>query len=177
MKNIILRLTVFITPLIASGQVVNNFNVQDGTLIWQKIYETNLSTEDLNSYFSDSGLFGDLKSTDKAISGEIKLIDADFKGAGYKEMTTPIYISRSHFTGFLKIEFKDQKYRVTVKNIKMIQKYSDPLSEKGEIESIETFAVNKKGELKYKFNKAPSKILDYTFLNLFTVKKATDDNW
>jgi hypothetical protein len=38
-------------------------------------------------------------------------------------MSTPMYVARSFFDGFAVIEFKDEKYRVTLKNIMLTQQY------------------------------------------------------
>lgn len=75
-------------------------------------------------------------------------------------------------------EFKDKKYRVTIKNIKFVQKYDDPLTKMGEVTEIETFALAKKNtEFKNGFLKKPSKILNYTFLKTTEFKNNIENKW
>jgi hypothetical protein len=97
----------------------------------------------------------------------------------YSEMSIPMYVARNFFTGFVVIEFKEEKYRVTIKKIMLTQKYDDGLSELGEKTTIETFAIKRgKNEMKGAFMKSPSIILDFTFTNAFTFTQVeTDDSW
>ncbi len=133
----------------------------------------------LTKKIKESGILEDIEIGENKILGQTKQIDADFKGAGYGEMSTPMYVARSFFDGFAIIEFKDGKYRVTLKNIMLTQQYGDGLSEEGEKTTIETFGIKKgENEMKKAFTKSPSKILDYTFTNAFTFKSSdTNDNW
>ena len=151
MKKIII-LTFILTAVSATthGQeTVNNFQLDNTEIIWQKVFETKLTFEELKEKVKDSGLLDKIEIGDNKISGDLKPIDADFKGAGFTEMGTPIYISRSHFTGFTIVEFKDGKYRVTLKKIVLTQKYSDPLTKQGEMTKLEFFGLkNGKNEMK-----------------------------
>lgn len=141
-----------------------NFLIENNQVIWQKIYETELTKESLINKIRTNGNFENINITDNELTAEIKDLSIDYKGYGESEMSTPMYLSRSAVKAFCIIEFKDQKYRVTFKNIKFIQKYDDALSKMGEVNEIETFALAKKNtEFKSGFLKKPSKILNYTF--------------
>jgi len=159
--------------------LINNFDPSDNQIIWQKVYTTTLNFKQLTDNINSSGLFTNLNIEENTITGHIKNIDADFKGAGYSEMATPMYISRSFIDGFISIDFKDGKYRVTLKNIFLNQKYNDALTKQGEKSTLETWSLKKgKNEFKDAFTKSPSKILDYTFSRKFdfTTNKDTK-NW
>ena len=133
-------------------------------ITWQKVFETQLTFEKLIEEIKDSGLIDGVEIGDNKMSGELRAIDADFRSAGYTEMGTPMYISRSHFTGFVIFEFKDGKYRVTIKKIVLTQKYTDPLTKQGQMTSLEFFALkNGKNEMTNAFRKSPSLILNHTF--------------
>jgi hypothetical protein len=93
-------------------------------------------------------------------------------------MSVPIYIVQNFSLGFAIIEFKDGKYRVTLKNIMLIQQYDDGLSELGEKTTLESFGIKKgKNELRGLFKKRASEILNYTFIKsfVFTQSKTSDD--
>jgi hypothetical protein len=136
--------------------------------VWQNIFETRLTFEALTERIKESGLFNQLDIGDNKITGEIKQLDADFKGAGFSEISTPIYIARNHLKGFVLIEFKDRRYRVILKKIILTQKYSDGLSQQGESTPLESFALKKgTNEIRSSFQKSPSAILNHTFLNKF----------
>jgi hypothetical protein len=176
MKKISLLLVALIILRSIYGQTdTNNFKIIDGDIIWQKIYETTMSKDTLLSLFESSGLFTRIEVS-KQFMGDLKKMDADIKGAGYDKMAVPMYIPNKYITGFLTVDFREGKYRVTIKNIKLIQKADYSLAEQGEETSLNTYAVKGDNEFKSAFLKAPSKIYNYTFEKAFAIKE-TDDNW
>ena len=179
-KTFVLVSIIFAFIVTLNGQeTVTNFSPENNKIIWQKVFETEMDFNQLTEKIKESGILENIEIGENKILGQTKQIDADFKGAGYGEMSTPMYVSRSFFDGFAIIEFKDGKYRVTLKNIMLTQQYDDGLSEEGEKTTIETFGIKKgKNEMKRAFTKSPSIILDYTFTNTFTFKSSdTNDNW
>ena len=181
MKKIFILMSlifVFIDTL-RGQETVNNFSPENNKIIWQKVFETEMDFNQLTEKIKESGILDKIEIGENKILGQIKQIDADFKGAGYGEMSTPMYVARNFFDGFAIVEFKDGKYRVTLKNIMLTHQYNDGLSEEGEKTTIETFGVKKgKNEMKRAFTKSPSIILDYTFTNAVTFKSSDiNDNW
>lgn len=182
MKRILLLIALFILSIafnIKAQIIVNNFESVSNQTIWQKVYTTELSFKELADNIKHSGFFSNLNIIESSIAGNFKTIDADFKRTGFSEMNTPVYISRSFFEGFIVIDFKDGKYRVTLKNILLTQKYDDAVTEQGERSTLETWSQkNGKNEFKDAFTKIPSKILDYTFSKKFDFNGKKDDkNW
>lgn len=171
---------IFFVFKLSGQESVNNFFFETNEVYWQKVYETTLSSDKMSSLISESGLFEKVDVSENGkFSGNINLIGADYRGAGYSEMNTPIYVARSFFSGFVVIEIKEGRYRVTLKRILLSQKYDTPISEMGEMKSLETYAIKKgKSEFTPGFMKIPSKILDYTFSNLFLFNEKSDqDDW
>lgn len=176
MKKILLLLMFVPTLLFSQEEEIFSFSVQDGNLIWQKIYETELSFDDVVSNIRQSGAIPNAEVTDDKIIGQTRLIDADIKGAGYKPFSVAIYINRNFYECFATIEYKEGRYRVTLKNITMIQKYDDPMGVEGQRERIELYTIGGDG-MKRSFVKKPAEILDYTFTKLFTIKEQPNDDW
>ena len=153
---------------VAYGQdSVNNFQVLQEEIVWQKVFQTKLSFEALAERVKDSGLLDKIELSQNKVSGELKALDADFKGAGFAEMAAPMYIARSHFTGYAVLEYKEGRYRVTLHKILLTQRYSDPLSNQGETNHLEYYALNSKKEINKAFQKTSGLILDYTFSKKF----------
>lgn len=182
MKRILLLTTFLVLTVIftiKAQETVNNFLPVDNETIWQKVYETTLNFKQITNNIKSSGLFENFEIGENKVTGNIKPIDADFKGAGYGEMVTPMFIARSFFAGFVIIDFKDGKYRVTLKKIVLTHKYNDTLTEQGEKSSIESWSLKKgKNEFKDTFAKTPSKILDYTFSKRFDFsEKKNNEDW
>jgi hypothetical protein len=121
-----------------------NFLIENNQVVWQKTYETELSKETIIDKIKTVGKFENISVSEDKITAEIKDLSIDYKGYGESEMSTPMYLSRSSVKAFCVFEFKEKKYRVTLKNMKFVQKYDDALTEMGEVTDIETFALSKK---------------------------------
>ncbi len=178
--KILLVLTFILIIFDTSAQdTSNNFVAENNFVFWQKVFETDLTEIELITLVKESGFLENYQIEENKIYGNLKPIDADFKGAGFSEMVCPMYIARSFFDGFVIIEFKENRYRVTLKNIMLTQKYDDGLSKEGERTTLETFALkNGQNVMKSAFVKNPSFILNFTFSNIFNFTKlAEDDKW
>lgn len=145
----------------------------ENELILQKVYQTNLTFEQIVDQIKTDGEFEHIEIGENKIIGRLTPIYADIRGAGYSQMNAPIFLNkRSKFTGFILFEFKEGRYRITLKKITLIQQYNDPLAKQGQESSLNDIAVNKKGEFKSGFKKQSAEILDYTFNSKFLIKKS-----
>lgn len=157
----------------------DNFEIENGQLIWQKVFNTDLTKEQFINEIKSSGQFDNIIENNKNFTAEINQLSLDFKGYGVSEMSTPIYIARSYLKAFVLIEFKEQRYRVTLKSIKLVQKHEDALSKVGETTNIELFALKKRNtEFKSTFLNKSSKIMDFTFQKITNFNGAAkEDKW
>lgn len=157
----------------------DNFQIENGLVLWQKVYETDLTKEQLIKQIKSSGQFENISENEESLSAEINQLSMDFKGYGISKISTPMYVSQSYVKAFVLIEFKDERYRVTLKNIKFAQKYEDALSKEGETTDIELYALKKRNTVfKSSFLKKPSKIMDFTFQKITHFKRITKkDKW
>ncbi|MBQ4913841.1 hypothetical protein J8L85_05290 [Maribacter sp. MMG018] len=157
----------------------DNFQIENGQVLWQKVFETNMTKEQLIEQIKSSGQFENISENEKSLTAQINQLSMDFKGYGISEMSTPMYVSRSYVEAFSLIEFKEKRYRVTLKNIKFVQKYEDALSKEGETTDIEFYALKKRNtEFKSNFLNKPSKIMDFTFQKITNFKDVEkEDKW
>lgn len=171
-------LTLIITFLCIHSFAQENFKIDNGSLIWQKVYETTLSTEAIVKQLKSDGNIKNIDFTDNLLTGELD-IPANYKNAGYSEMSIPMYIPRNNIVCFVTIDFKDGRYRATLKNIKLKATMEDPLTKIGETSNLDSYALRKKNtEFKAQFLNVPNKIYDYTFNQIFEMNEKTDnDNW
>ncbi len=175
-KGILTAIVFNLMVLIMHGQTLNNnFKNENGTLIWQKIIERD-SSKNIIDLFVSLGIFEKFIIKEDQIMGDLKPFDADFKGAGFSEIATPMYVARSWIKGFLTIEIKENKYRVRIKDIILIQKYDDSLSKQGEETSLSTFAIKGVSDFKSAFLKTPSVVLNYTFEKRTNINKP-EEKW
>jgi len=177
-KKLLFLFIGLIVNLSVTGQNLKNFVIEDSKVHWQHIYTLEYSQSEFLNNLRLSGDFLELTQFDSTISGDTKPFQADLAGAGFTNFTAPMYISGCDITGFVTIELKQNKYRVTLKNIKFIQRQSNGLFEKGVVLSIEDFALkSNKKEYRRLFGKSASQILDYTFIEKFKIKKAATSDW
>lgn len=178
MRTILLILTIICFKSYSQELEFENFNLEDGNLVWQKVYETELSNDEIIKSFKTSGIVKDLENLENSLTGTIENLDLDYKGFGKTEMNTAMYISRSYFKSFVLIELKEGRYRITLKEMKLVQKYSDGLNEEGEISELKDYAVkNNNSDFRKSFKKAPSGILNFTFDKVFKIKKKKKSDW
>lgn len=176
MKKLLLLL-LFISQSMF-GQETNNFKIENRDLIWQYIFETDLSQEELKQELSTKGLWESFEKVGDDLIGICSGIDADFKGAGYGEMSVPMYVARMSINFHSLIQFKDGRYRVTITNIKLVQKYDDPLVKQGQVISLNDFAVKRNGDFKTMFLRKPSEIYNYTFMSSLEIQQnERPDDW
>ena len=83
----------------------DNFEIENGQVIWQKVHETHLTMEQLIGQIKSSGHFENISENGGSLTAEINQLSMDFKGYGISEMSTPMYVSRSYVKAFALIEF------------------------------------------------------------------------
>ncbi|WP_313266550.1 hypothetical protein [Sphingobacterium sp.] len=169
MKSIITFLLVFIC---FSAFSQTEFKMNEGYLVWQKVFDVNCSPNELFTFIQSKGYFKEISKTDTTFTAIFEGVEPDYKGFGSSEMSTPIYISRSFINGGVNIECRNGRYRVTLTNLTLEQKYNDTLSRQGEKSKIESYSGRK--EIKGSFLKKPALILNYTFNKIFTFKESSD---
>src|SRR5688572_22163032 len=136
MRTILSILIMF--PGLAAGQTsVNNFHIEGGKVIWTKVIPATSSFTELITALKRAGIFESYEITGNSITGELKPFPADYKGSGYSEMMTPMYVSRSHWRGFVVIDYADGHYTVTLKNIRYVTSHEYPVSKLGEVGYLE----------------------------------------
>ena len=180
-KKYLVIFFLFAACYTAAQENVNslNFLFSNGQVIWQKVYETRLSFEDFISSIEQSGIYESMEVSDSSVKGVLKIFDADFLGAGYKETGIPQYIPRNSIEGNLLIEYKPGRYRATLAKIILIQKFNDLMTDAGEEAGIEYYCLNRmKSGFSSTFLKTPIRIYEYSFDNLCRInEKSGDDDW
>lgn len=158
---------------------VNNFSVtEDGKVYWQRIYPTDLTHEELLDVIVNDGNFVDVNDgeviTFRLIRGKV-----DYKKLGFSRGSLPLYASASDVSCFVTIQIKDDRYRVTADNILTVENRTDGMFKEGDEHPIETWALNKKGEISSGFSKVPSLLYNGFFSTLFLFQKKSyiDDEW
>ena len=154
---------------------LENFLIENSNLIWQRTYQTDISIREQKEKFKNLSVFETITSEDdNEIRGHVKAFENDYKGAGYGELLTPIYVSRKSSSGTLIVQFKEGRYRVTFMDIRLEQDYNDTVFERGETNPLSDYALNESSRWRGHFKRDGSKILDYTYQEKFDISKAIE---
>ena len=169
------RLLIILASLFASVTMMQaqNFKVESGKIFWQKVYEQDA---DIETMLVNSGKFVDINITNGIITARIKPGKVDINGRSLMEI--PIYIRDNYMTGFVKIQQKENRYRVTVDQFVFIDMVDSPLGQKGEETYLEVYALKRDGSIKPYFINTAAVIIDEALTSLFTpINDFADDNW
>lgn len=185
MKKLYLVIAILFTMFQAQAQTVNeenyktlklyNFAVEGESILWQKVYEVDMSADEIRDAIKNSMFFSKvINETAGSITGEFTDLKSLYEECGFKMMSIPFAASYIHLHGKVRVDIKDNKYRVTVADL-MIEPYVEPSPLPGKT-FVSTMLIRKK-EYK-KSHKICLKIYDYTLNKTFTLKKNTSsDDW
>ena len=150
-----------------------NFYSENGCIYWQKIYESDV---DLVSFLTNSGKFSEININDGIISTWLMPSRVNLNGRNNAEV--PIYISQSNIAGFVRIQQKEGRYRVTIDQIVFFNNNSS-LGEIGEETSFETYALKRDGSFRPIFLSSAAEILDEAFTYTFMPQMGLNlgDDW
>jgi hypothetical protein len=181
MKRIIVLCVVFTLCCAAYGQddvyyqpektqktLEHHFKIVDGKVIWQKVFDYN-DTINVRDLFIEKNILTDVAETNQKMIGKLKPLKFDYKSAGFKLMSTPIYILSSDLTGNVSVETKEGKYRITIDNFILTSNMDGGFIKKGEESNYEFYALNKNKEFRNTTLKFDFFILEPQLNKLFTV--------
>ena len=105
------------------------------------------------------------------IAGVSRDIEHDYLSAGFSERTAEDYLVKKDAYGTLIVDFEEGKYRVTLKDIKLKQRYGTRKVPKGTVHRLMEYAYDgKKMRWEPKFvTDGSAKIINQTLLKRFTI--------
>jgi hypothetical protein len=153
------------------------FKVQGISLVWQNIQPLKIEREDILKSLLLSNNFRDIIQIDaNTIIGEIKpfVVFPALCGFSYEEC--PRYLQNYAFgEAFFILEIKEDKYRVTVKDIRLTEVISYPENPEGRHPFLYLIAV-KEGKLNPLFRKYAEKVYDLHLKMKFSIS-LPDTKW
>ena len=169
MKKLLSFVAAATVSIIAFAQ--DEFAINDeGALYWRKVYQAQVDAESVEYYLRSDGRFHDIQVSGNLVTAELRKLTLEFKSLGYKRMSLPIYIPNDYFSGFVTIQIRDGRYRVTVERIIT----TNPRLGKGPLDDL----ALSDGEFKEKFLGAPAEIINHNFDTIFSKLSTTEeDEW
>jgi len=171
-------LTILFLSIATTSIAQENFNIlENRSLTRQKVYESESTPDAILRQIKQAGTHDAEQVSEDEIHVYIKDMVPDWEGLGYTRMNCISYVLLNNINAFAIIEFKDNRYRVTVKNIRLVQTTVVANLNLCPYPGcpLEDYAVNKKGFTK-SFIKY-GKIYDLTFSNFLELKKENTEKW
>lgn len=153
------------------------FSIKGRDIVWQQIKQLDICPEEVFKALQLSNNFRDLVQVDsQTIIGEIKPFRVYPQEYGFSNMESPTYLLSYAFgEAFFVMEIKDDKCRITVKDIRLTEINGLAHRIYGYHPTLYFFAT-KGGELDALFRKYGEKIYDDALSGLFSLK-LPDTQW
>lgn len=164
-------LTLLFTAIAINAFAQENFLVENGDLVWQKVFEATPSPSQLAAQLSN------VSELDNTINGELTDIEANYAAQGYRRMQISIYMTNP-YSANVQVELKDDRYRVTVRNIRFVDLESTSYRNATKQYTPVSFLLVNGNSLKSsKTAQRSYDILNGDFLRRFDIGKKANDNW
>lgn len=153
----------------------SNFKVEDNKVIWQKVYDISVSPSQYLSFIRLKNCLESIDTVQNTIIGKLKRFKPDTYGVS--RMALPIYITSNTVYADVKIEVKENKYRVTLSNIKVLEGVNAANPNSGYASDFEIyyFKMFDKSIPKPSFTKVDAPLFTKNFDSFFEYKKTTTD--
>ena len=166
---------------VAFGQELKlgNFTYDTGSLIWQKVYESGLSIEEMKSKVKSLPIIDEVISEDEnLLTIDCKRIDHNWRALGGTKMNTSFYISNKSSIGNVVFQLKEGRYRVTFTNPILEQEITVEagiLSDKeGDQSPLAEWALKmNRSNWRGYFKNKDHKILDYSYSEAFDLSSSS----
>lgn len=167
------------SPSNSPATATDHFSISNKHVIWQKVFETPLSKKEIIQNIRYSGHFNDITVHDGYVTAQIPMLSLDFRGYEISTERTAPTFSRTHFIqSYLIIDFKENRYRVTLKSIRLMPRQVTG-DDSEMIIDLEFIAINpNNGQFNQRFFNRRSKVLNHTFEQVTDFTSAvSDDDW
>lgn len=180
MKRFALFAILLAFSAISFAQEASRFSTDGASVVWQNVYHTPLDSADVADALIGTGKFDGIIPTKDGFTCRIIPHEVDYRGAGRKRGNTAMYILGGDMEGRAVVQIREGRYRVTVDGMVFITKISGGIFVPGERESLEMYALNRRGEFRNNFwNEGSSPVLDYDLFSMFEIRERADqdDDW
>ena len=166
----------------------NNFKYTNGNLIWRKVYTTNATTNDVINSLTTSGIIKNVShlktpftSLKNSFTGTIEDLKLDYLRFGKTRRDAPDYIPDSFLQCLVLVELKENKYRITLKEMKLKGSPDHVYaSERGQLTDLSFYSLkgieDNKASFRFSFTKTTAGILNFTFDRYFK-NIITPEDW
>jgi hypothetical protein len=104
------------------GQVTEyeHFRIEDRQLIWQRVVDTAVSIDVAKSFYLQMPNTANLYENGNSLLVDVSNVSVDLRKYGKRWGTTPIITQSYIFSGKLRVDLKEDRYRMTFYGIELI---------------------------------------------------------
>lgn len=154
-----------------------NFKLADQEIIYQKIFtQDSITVSKLEEYYKSLDYISNLQTTSDGLQFDLNDISVDYKKFQFTQVNTSSIMQTGKFSGKVSVSVKDNKYRVTIKSIKLTGNLGyKMISEK---DDLTRYATKNSGTVLAEDWCRPNMLglLDKAFSDKLE-KKKTEDDW
>lgn len=162
--------------LLSQSNEIGDFKINDeDKIVWQVIFDTNLDFNQICKAVENKGIL-QYEIKDNYIIG--KVINYNMNLFGTSRMSAPFIITLNTYSFDYRIDYKDGRYRVTVRNFILTTKEANPLF--GPIGTISMLEDILKKRRKPEFVSTATDaliLIDKNLETIFSFKQDTNDDW
>jgi hypothetical protein len=166
-----------------SKEYVSNFVVVDGNIIWRKVFGQSVSIRDYEKFLKLGGHLDNIEVSeiDSVIIGRLrssKLSFVGFNEDSWFNGDVPAYLKWLLVNGDIKIEVKNDKYRITIYNFKLIAEATISFWQKGQEDQLDLYyykPFSKKKYVRDSFTQYSEPIFNKNFIDKYQYKSIKSD--
>jgi len=174
MKYIIATILFISSYNINAQKEEDSFQLSNYQITWQKVYETPKTKGELLTYFEEYNKFTAIRIIADTILAKLQPQEIDVTVFGV--VGVPVLVNKCKYKGDVRIEIRDEKYRVTFSHLELIG--DGEVLKKNETQTFEENFVRKDvSEYRPFFTKKPKDVYNHFFNTVFEIKIAKKDEW
>ena len=170
------RLFILLLALMPIGAFAQGFQIENGQIKWQKVYNTDMTFDDIYTAMITSNDFDEIQALEGCIIAKIKPVDYVPEDYGFRYgNSNTLLLNGALGPVTVRIDVKEGRYRVTATDIIVTRTTSGGMLPRGYQSKLEDYAL-KRGQPNSQMTDQFAPIFEQ-FLTRKTTFTKVDDEW
>lgn len=168
MKQLLLLLFMLNTSILCGQNYIFD---KTGGLVWQNIYDTDMTSDELYKSLHSSPYLHSVEKVDSTFFvAKMRRCQVNYEKLGYKRMQLPLYLTNSDVgNATVIVQYKKDRYRIRLMNIDLIPLVSMDYG------TLNDMAIAEDGYFTDTFKATAGHIYHKTFLEWFELEQVSND--
>ena len=175
-QRIMKRLLILLLALMPLSALAQGFQIEDNTIKWQKVYNTDMTFDEIYTAIVTSNDFDEIQALDNCIIAKIKPVDYVPEDYGFRYgNSNTLLLNGALGPVTVRIDVKEGRYRVTATDIIVTRTTSGGMLPRGYQSKLEDYAL-KKGQPNSMMTDQFAPVFEQ-FLTRKTTFTKVEDDW